>query len=289
MKAIEAKDFDRAERLKYHLLVIQRIETPGATPAVTPAYLPGTTPSVENDSYSKASSGEEEDGSWVIHDVDNKEVRIPSNISIGELANIITSEDNDNFQQKQELEAKQRREKYWWIYGGEDPEKRKRLLLYSDEEIKKLEDASVRATWPHRIQNGFMDTPTKEDAYDTCGVKLLTDVTPTQKLLINPKNTRLRTYKAPEMTAMPPPKPITPANELIATPAPEPGVDLTPQMEWGDIGGTPMTLGGAVAPLDMPLTPLPQANKREAVAERLYKSMKRAHNTARVKTPVVGG
>ena len=202
---------------------------------------------------------------------------------------MITSEDNDNFQQKQELEAKQRREKYWWIYGGEDPEKRKRLLLYSDEEIKKLEDASVRATWPHRIQNGFMDTPTKEDAYDTCGVKLLTDVTPTQKLLINPKNTRLRTYKAPEMTAMPPPKPITPANELIATPAPEPGVDLTPQMEWGDIGGTPMTLGGAVAPLDMPLTPLPQANKREAVAERLYKSMKRAHNTARVKTPVVGG
>ena len=60
-------------------------------------------------------------------------------------------------------------------------------------------------------------------------------------------------------------------------------------MEWGDIEGTPMTLGSAVVPLDMPMTPLPKANKREAVADRLYKNMKRAHHTSRITTPVVGG
>ena len=289
MKAVEAKDFDRAVRLKYHLLVIQKAETPGATPAVTPAYLPGATPSAENDVYSKAVS-EEDENTWVVHDVNNKEIRIPSNISIGELANMITSEDNDNFQQKQEQELKRRREKYWWVYGGEDPEKRKRLMMYDEEQIKMLEDEAVRASWPRHFKNGLMDTPSIEDAYDTCGVKLLTDVKTTQKLQINPKNTRLRTYKEVDTTLMPPPpKPIAPTNELIATPAPEPGVDFTPQMEWGDIEGTPMTLGSAVVPLDMPMTPLPKANKREAVADRLYKNMKRAHHTSRITTPVVGG
>lgn len=322
---MEAHDYDRAERLKYHLLVIQKGQTPGATPAVTPAYPAGATPRAENGIYSKASMGEDEEGDgkhWVVRDVNDKEVRIPSNISIGELAHMITSEDNDNFQKKQEMEVKKKREKYWWAYGDEDPEKPKALLMYSDEEIKLLKDQSERASWPKHRHTGFMDTPALEDTHDVCGVKLLTDIRPTQKLMINPKNTRLRGNK---------PEPSNPSshsnsdsksnsninsninsnsnsnsnsislsastsqgfstNELIATPAPEPGVDALPQMTWGDIGGTPLTLGSAILPLDMPMTPLPAVNKRDAIAEKVYRDMKKghAHRSAHRNTPLVGG
>ena len=303
---MEAHDYDRAEKLKYHLLVIQKGQTPGATPAITPAYPAGATPRPENDVYSNADkTGGDEANHWVVRDIDDKEVRIPSNISIGELAHMITSEDNDHFQKKQEEEVKKKREKYWWAYGEEDPEKHKNMLMYSKEEIQMLEDDSERASWPRHRHTGFMDTPSIEDTHDVCGVKLLTDIKPTQKLLINPKNTRLRGNKmestSPSMTnadVNTPPSSSSSISahtlstaDLIATPAPEPGVDSLPQMTWGDISGTPLTLGSAILPLDMPMTPLPAVNKKDAIAEKVYREMKKGHaqRSAQVKSPVVGG
>ena len=48
-------------------------------------------------------------------------------------------------------------------------------------------------------------------------------------------------------------------------------------MMWGDIESTPLSLGTAIAPLDAPMTPLPQPTKREVLAEKVYRSMKKAH------------
>ena len=168
-----------------------------------------------------------------------------------------------------------------------------------------LEDDSERASWPRHRHTGFMDTPSIEDTHDVCGVKLLTDIKPTQKLLINPKNTRLRGNKmestSPSITnadVNTPPSSSSSISahtlstaDLIATPAPEPGVDSLPQMTWGDISGTPLTLGSAILPLDMPMTPLPAVNKKDAIAEKVYREMKKGHaqRSAQVKSPVVGG
>lgn len=123
---MENRDFDRAEKLKYHLLAIQRAEPAGETPAVTP-YPAGATPKPENDVYRNGIADSTEDGSWVVRDVNNNEVKIPASISIDKLASMITSEDNQHFQEKQEEEQKKLREKLWWLYDGKDPDKEKKL------------------------------------------------------------------------------------------------------------------------------------------------------------------
>lgn len=276
---MENKDFDRAERLKYHLLVIQKGEPSSDPPPVTP-YPAGATPRVENDVYRNGVNDSTEDGSWVVHDVNNKEIRIPSSISIGGLTNMITSEDNQNFQDKQEAELKKMKEKLWWLYDGKDPDKEKKLMLFDQEELKQLEDESVRAHWPHRSQNGLMFTPTLEDSYSDYGMKLLKDKEPPRKLVVVPQNTRIRTTTSSEEMPPPPLPPPAPLDQIVSTPVPEPGVDLVPTMTWGDIESTPLSLGGEIAPLDMPMTPLPKMNKREIIAEKMYKNMKKTHGVS---------
>ena len=282
MKAIEQKDFDRADQLKYHIQIIQKAETPGKTPAVTPCHA-GMTPSVENDVY-KMGIGDSDDGkTMILHDVDNNEIRVPSNITIGELTNLVTSEDNQHFQDKQAEEIKKHKEKLWWLYDGVDPTDKKRLMLMNEEEIKKLEDESVRHAWPHRSQNSLMFLPTLEDACTTCGVPMIEDTTPKKKLVVVPKNTRIHLKEVdseskPESSVTTTTSTTTSSlQELIATPAPEPGVDFEPTMTWGDIEATPLSLGSAIVPADMPMTPLPTANKRDAIADRVYNKMKKSH------------
>lgn len=276
MKAIEEKDFDRAERLKYHIQVIQKAETPGATPTVTPCPA-GMTPSAEKDAYANGIGDSEDGKTMVLYDVDKNEVRVPASISIGELANMITSEDNQHFQEKQAEELKKHKQKLWWLYDGDDPDRKKKLMLMNAEEVKLLEDESIRRSWPHHSQNSLMFAPTLEDACSTCGVKMIEDTQPAKKLVVVPKNTRLRVKEMEPPSTEPSAPPPAPLQELIATPAPEPGVDFEPTMTWGDIEATPLSLGSAVVPVDMPMTPLPTANKREAVADRLYRDMKKAH------------
>ena len=91
---------------------------------VTPAPK-GMTPKIENDVYKSESS---ESSSLVLHDVNNNEITLPANITLNKLAGMVTSEDNQNFQDKQEIENKKMREKLWWLYDGEDPEKKQKLL-----------------------------------------------------------------------------------------------------------------------------------------------------------------
>lgn len=268
--------------MKYHIQIIQKAETPGATPAVTP-FPAGMTPSNENDVFQNGIGDSDDGKTMILHDVDNNEIRVPSSISIGELANMITSEDNQHFQDKQAEELKLHKQKLWWLYDGEDPDKKKKLMLMNSEEMKLLEDESVRRSWPHRSQNNLMFAPSLEDACVTCGVKMIEDKAPPQKLVVIPKNTRLRSLKVEEPSSIKPIQPSAPAplQELIATPAPEPGVDFEPTMTWGDIEATPLSLGSAVdpvVPLDMPMTPLPALNKREAIADRIYKDMKKGHS-----------
>lgn len=238
----------------------------------------GMTPKAENDVYHSSVS---DDSSWIVHDVNNNEVKIPSTITIGKLSEMITSEDNQNFQEKQEAEQRKLREKLWWLYDGEDPDKKKKLMLCSEEEMKMLEDESVRHSWPHRAQNALMFEPRIEDSAATYGVPLLTDseVAP-RKMMVVPANTRLH-LRTPENITQPPSMPVPPEQQLIATPAPEPGVDVTPLVTWGSIDGTPLSLGTAIAPLDMPITPLPQINKREKIAEKVYRNMKKVHHASK--------
>ena len=273
---MENRDFDRAEKLKYHLLAIQRAEPAGETPAVTP-YPAGATPKPENDVYRNGIADSTEDGSWVVRDVNNNEVKIPASISIDKLASMITSEDNQHFQEKQEEEQKKLREKLWWLYDGKDPDKEKKLMLFDKEELQMLEDESVRAHWPHRSQNGLMFTPSLEDSCSEYGLKLLKDKEPSRKLAVVPQNTRLRPAAVSEDMPPPPVPPPPPLQQIIATPVPEPGVGMMPAMTWGDIESTPLSLGTAVAPLDAPMTPLPKPTKREVLAEKVYRNMKKAH------------
>ena len=238
----------------------------------------GMTPKAENDVYHSSVS---DDSSWIVHDVNNNEVKIPSTITIGKLSEMITSEDNQNFQEKQEAEQRKLREKLWWLYDGEDPDKKKKLMLCSEEEMKMLEDESIRHSWPHRAQNALMFEPRIEDSAATYGVPLLTDseVAP-RKMMVVPANTRLH-LRTTESITQPPSMPVPPEQQLIATPAPEPGVDVTPLVTWGSIDGTPLSLGTAIAPLDMPITPLPQINKREKIAEKVYRNMKKVHHASK--------
>ena len=282
MKAIEQKDFDRADQLKYHIQIIQKAETPGKTPAVTPCPA-GMTASVENDVY-KMGIGDSDDGkTMILHDVDNNEIRVPSNITIGELTNLVTSEDNQHFQDKQAEEIKKHKEKLWWLYDGVDPKDKKRLMLMNEEEIKKLEDESDRHAWPHRSQNSLMFLPTLEDSCTTCGIPMIEDTTPKKKLVVVPKNTRIHLKEVESeskpvvTTSVETATTLSSLQELIATPAPEPGVDFEPTMTWGDIEATPLSLGSAIVPADMPMTPLPTANKRDAIADRVYNKMKKSH------------
>ena len=247
---------------------------------VTPAPK-GMTPKVDNDVYQSESAS---NSSFVLHDVNNTEISLPANITLNKLASMVTSEDNQNFQDKQEIENKKMREKLWWLFDGEDPERKRRLLLCSEEERKLLEDEAVRASWPHRSQNALMFEPKIEDSLTTYGVPLLTDsdVAP-RKLQIVPKNTRIHsslielssnpsTENDPSSSSSIPP---SSEQQLIATPAPEPGVDVDPLMTWGSVDGTPLSLGSAVMTVDAPITPLPKINKREQIAEKLYKDMKK--------------
>ena len=244
---------------------------------VTPAPK-GMTPKIENDVYKSESS---ESSSLVLHDVNNNEITLPANITLNKLAGMVTSEDNQNFQDKQEIENKKMREKLWWLYDGEDPEKKQKLLLYSEEERKLLEDESVRGSWPHRSQNALMFEPKIEDSVTKYGVPLLTDSdVARQKLQIVPKNTRIHTSlfessSKPSTDTEPSSLPMASDQQLIATPAPEPGVDVDAFMTWGSIDGTPLSLGSAIMSVDAPITPLPKINKREQIAEKLYKSMKK--------------
>lgn len=244
---------------------------------VTPAPK-GMTPKVENDVYQSESS---DSSSFVLHDVNNNEVTLPASITLNKLASMVTSEDNQNFQDKQEIEIKKMREKLWWLFDGEDPEKKRRFLLCSEEERKLLEDEAVRRSWPHHSQNALMFEPKIEDSLGTYGVPLLTDsdVAP-RKLQIVPKNTRIHSSlielsSNPSADADSSAHPLPADQQLIATPAPEPGVDVDPLMTWGSIDGTPLSLGSAVMTVDAPITPLPKINKREQIAEKLYKSMKK--------------
>ena len=249
-------------------------------------YPAGMTPTADKDVYSSNFDNTTEDGKYMVfRDVDNKEVRIPSNISIGELSNLITSEDNQHFQEKQEEEMKKIKEKLWWLYDGEDPERKKKLLLMNEEEVKLLEDESVRHSWPHRSQNSLMFLPTLENACSTCKVNPLAiedqqkqQNKSVKKQVVCPKNTRLRLAKDLESgsnTIRPLPSTKTPLQEIVATPAPEPGVDYEPKMTWGDIENTPLALGDAIVPPDMPMTPLPAINKKEVIANRVYQNMKK--------------
>ena len=247
---------------------------------VTPAPK-GMTPKVDNDVYQSESAS---NSSFVLHDVNNTEISLPANITLNKLASMVTSEDNQNFQDKQEIENKKMREKLWWLFDGEDPERKRRLLLCSEEERKLLEDEAVRASWPHRSQNALMFEPKIEDSLTTYGVPLLTDsdVAP-RKLQIVPKNTRIHSslieLSSNSSTENDPSSsssiPLSSEQQLIATPAPEPGVDVDPLMTWGSIDGTPLSLGSAVMTVDAPITPLPKINKREQIAEKLYKNMKK--------------
>ena len=111
-------------------------------------------------------------------------------------------------------------------------------------------------------------------------MKLLKDKEPPRKLVVVPQNTRIRTATSSEEMPPPPLPPPAPLDQIVSTPVPEPGVDLAPTMTWGDIESTPLSLGGEIAPLDMPMTPLSKMNKREIIAEKMYKSMKKTHGVS---------
>ncbi|CAL1274053.1 unnamed protein product [Larinioides sclopetarius] len=212
-----------------------------------------------------------------------------------------TSEDNASFQQLRERSDEAHRQKYPWLYKDEEEENKKvtnMLALSSSEpEFKKPE----LVTWNYKNKNALMYVPD--------GVELTVE----ERLAVGHKTinhvgTRFKggapfaaeAHKEALAEAaahqakmkegkvgidgkeiLPNESPQVNGYGFVGTPLPEPGVNETPLLTWGEIEGTPFRLDGGDTPL--PQTPggqqfkIPQPSVRERIAHSLADKAAKKH------------
>ncbi|KAK8803552.1 hypothetical protein WA158_001246 [Blastocystis sp. Blastoise] len=159
-RALENKEFDYAEELKS---ILSKIEE-------------------DPDEMASLEKGNENDNPdyYILHDVDNNEVKVPKNISLSGFENMVISEDNQSFQDLQQKENEEMKKKLWWLYGNKNDSS----LLLSDEEKLLIKDQENS-----HPMNAFMFPPKLEDSREICQLPRLEDQSKVPK---KPKN-----YKAP--------------------------------------------------------------------------------------------
>ncbi|GIY48106.1 splicing factor ESS-2 homolog [Caerostris darwini] len=221
--------------------------------------------------------------------------------SLDQFLNNTTSEDNASFQVVMERSEHAHKQKYPWLYKDEETESKKVTDMLSPPtaaiEFKKPE----LAMWTYKNKNALMYVPD--------GVELTAE----ERLAlgrkeIKHKNTHFEggapfagdahkeaIAEAAALQAkmkegkvgidgkeiLPEESPQVNGYGFVGTPLPQPGVNDTPLMTWGEIEGTPFRLDGGDTPLPQNLSgqqfKIPQPSARERIAHSLADKVAKKH------------
>uniref|UniRef100_A0AC35G868 Uncharacterized protein n=1 Tax=Panagrolaimus sp. PS1159 TaxID=55785 RepID=A0AC35G868_9BILA len=290
-------------------------KAPNATPALSDFGTPST-------SYTEAfSTPMTNDGfNYINPEGDNdridppkkKRVKALDKFTLQSYLDNFTSEDNASFEELAALMNERERKKNSWMYDAERRHNEdyrnqlKPITAAADEQllaIKNTEDKPIAIDgWSYKARNDLIFMPVDEAPLTK---NELIERIQMNEVVINKEATRLK--RDDTMSA----KPVTmaraalhqAANHIgrvdvtgkqlgfvdaetlgaIATPVPEPGVDDTPLMTWGEIDGTPFRLDGDDDPMlaDAPVFKIPELPIRDRIANSMNDTIGKRYTNKR--------
>uniref|UniRef100_A0A914YAE3 Uncharacterized protein n=1 Tax=Panagrolaimus superbus TaxID=310955 RepID=A0A914YAE3_9BILA len=288
---------------------------PNATPALSDFETPSTsytgafsTPTTNN-GFSYCNPEGDNDR---IEPPKKKRVKALDKFSLQSYLDNFTSEDNASFEELAALMNERERKKNSWMYAAERKHNEdyrnqlKPITAAADEQLLAIKNAEVKPIaidgWSYKARNDLIFMPVDEAPLTKAE---LVERIQMNEIVINKEATRLK--KDDTMNA----KPVTMARaalhqaanyigrvdvtgkELgvvdaetlgcIATPVPEPGVDDTPLMTWGEIDGTPFRLDGDDDPILMnaPVFKIPEVPIRDKIANSMNDTIGKRYTNKR--------
>ncbi|KAE9553087.1 hypothetical protein FO519_003720 [Halicephalobus sp. NKZ332] len=271
----------------------------------TPGFEDFGTPST---SYSSNSSSLGPTFPFTNAEGDNDEVYIPKKkkkkaldkFNLQSYVDTFTSEDNASFDELVELMNERERKKNAWMYEAEKKHNEElvsqlKAIKNADEQLLAIQNGEVPKpialdNWTYKARNSLLfnpgdDVPLTKAEY----VERLK-----KEIVINKKATRVEKdetihAKASTMTRAALLQAASQVGKIdvtgkdlgvvdpetlgyVSTPLPEPGVEDTPLMTWGEIDGTPFRLDGDDDPVslaDAPVFKMPEIPMREKIRDSM--------------------
>jgi protein DGCR14 len=296
----------KSPRIRSSVLTPSTFETPlgsegaKATPATefgTPTHLPMESPS-------RASSVNDDDKDSVT----SKGSKAAKGMTLSAYLDTYTSEDNNSFQEMVEESDRKHRIKYSWLYDKEqhhaDRQKAVLALPSIEKQAEEYDKPFEVETWGYKNRNYIMYVPDgapytpeemvqlarkktevkydntrfKEAPFKSKDVDKSTSGTPTVKLPINKIGVDGKEVESntPKVNGF----------GFVRTPSPDPGVEASPYMTWGEIEGTPFRLDGGDTPIpvtDAKPYKMLELTKRERIAMELTEKVSERNRDKKLK------